>query len=104
MDKWLRLKKKKERKEKKKEKQTNKQTKKQLQGIAHADQDVKHGKHSSIAENLYSHFGNQYGSFSKKLEYFYLKIQLYHSWAYIQKMPQHITRTLLQLCSKQLYL
>jgi hypothetical protein len=31
-------------------------------------------------------FGNQSSGFSKKLEEFYLKIQLYHSWAYTQKM------------------
>lgn len=37
---------------------------------AHAGEDVEQGEHSSIAGqcvNLYNHFGNQFGGFSKKI-------------------------------------
>jgi hypothetical protein len=37
--------------------------------IAHADEDVEQGEYASTAggsANLYNHFGNQFGSFSKK--------------------------------------
>jgi hypothetical protein len=48
---------------------------------------MEQGGHSSIAgssANLYNHSGNQFGSYSEKLEEFLLKTKLYHSWAYTQ--------------------
>ena len=56
---------------------------------AHTEEDVEQGKHSSTASgsaNLYNHFGHQYGSFLENWEFIYLKTQLYHSWAYTQRM------------------
>jgi hypothetical protein len=56
-----------------------------IQVKAHASKDVEQGEHSSIAGrsvNLYNHFGNKSGNFSENWEKFYLKTQLYHSWAY----------------------
>jgi hypothetical protein len=44
--------------------------------------------HSSIAggiANWYNHFGNQSDCLSENWKQFYMKIQLYLSWAYIQK-------------------
>ena len=49
---------------------------------AYAGEDVQEGEHSSIAgekENLYNHFGNQYGGFSENWQSTYLRIQQYHS-------------------------
>jgi hypothetical protein len=46
---------------------------------------VEQGEHFFIAGrsvNLYSHFGNQFDSFSENLKSIYIKIQLYYSWAY----------------------
>ena len=42
-------------------------------------------------------------SVPQKIEVISLKIQLYCSWAYTQKMLHPIMRTLAQLCSMQLY-
>jgi hypothetical protein len=44
--------------------------------------------------NLYNHFGNQFVGFSENWEYFYLNSQLYHFWAYNQKILHHSTKTL----------
>jgi hypothetical protein len=60
---------------------------------AHAGKNVKQ-ENASIAggsANLYSHFGNQYGSFSEIWKSPYLKTQLYNSWAYIQRMLHYTT-------------
>ena len=53
--------------------------------------------------NLYNHFVKQSEVLSENWKYFFLKTQLYHSWAYTQNMLQHTTRTLAKLCSLQLY-
>jgi hypothetical protein len=37
--------------------------------------------------NFYSHFGNQFGSFSENWELIYLKAQLQHFWACLVAMP-----------------
>jgi len=42
----------------------------------------------------YNHSGNQSGSSSENWKEYYLGIQLYHSWAYIQMILQHMTRTM----------
>jgi hypothetical protein len=39
---------------------------------------------------LYNHSRNQYGGSSRRWEYVFLKIQLYYSWAYTQRML-HLT-------------
>ncbi|ERE70350.1 zinc finger protein [Cricetulus griseus] len=46
--------------------------------------------------NLYSHFADQYGSFSENWKSTYLKTQQYHFWAY-QEMHIHTTRALAAL-------
>jgi hypothetical protein len=54
---------------------------------------VEQGEHTSIAggsANFYNHVGNQFGHCSENSEEFYLQTQLYHSWAYTQKMLHHI--------------
>jgi hypothetical protein len=64
---------------------------------AHAGEAVEQGEHSSTdggKAKLYNNFGIQLGSFSEDWEKFYLKTQLYHSWAYTQKMPHNITGSL----------
>ena len=65
--------------------------------IVYVGEDVEYGENSSIAggnANLYNHFGNQYGGFSKNWESTYLRIQKYHSWAYTQKIVNHTTKHL----------
>ena len=72
------------------------------QGTDHAVEDVERRENSYIAggrENLKSHFGNQFGSFSGNWEWIYLKTQFYHSWAYTLRMLHHTSSTLPQLCS-----
>ena len=62
---------------------------------SHAVEDVKQGQHFCIAgesSNVYNYSRNQFGSFLENKEYFYLKIQLYHSQAYTQEMFHHTTR------------
>ena len=62
---------------------------------SHAVEDVKQGQHFCIAgesSNVYNYSRNQFGSFTENKEYFYLKIQLYHSQAYTQEMSHHTTR------------
>jgi hypothetical protein len=56
-------------------------------------QGYKNGEHSSIVGGItswYNPSGNQSGCFSENWKYFYLRTQLFHSWAYTQKMHQHI--------------
>jgi hypothetical protein len=63
---------------------------------ADAVESVEKEEHSFSAGGIaswYNHFGNQSGGSLKNWKYFYLKTQLYHYWAYIQKILQHITRT-----------
>jgi hypothetical protein len=67
-----------------------------IKNSAHAGKDVEKEEHSSIAgeiANRYNHSGNQCGRSSENCKYIYLKTQVYHSWAYIQKTPHHTTRT-----------
>jgi hypothetical protein len=55
------------------------------QVTAHPGKDVEPGEHSSIVgghANWYKHAGNKFDSFSEKWALFYLKTQLYLSWAY----------------------
>ena len=76
------------------------------QMTVHFGKDVKQWEHSSIAggsENLYSHYGNQYGGTSENWEEIYLKTQVYHSWSYTQRMFHPATRTLAQQYSLLLY-
>jgi len=49
--------------------------------------------------NLDKHLGNQFDCLTDNWEYFYLKTQLYHSWAYSQKMIYYHKKTLAQPCS-----
>jgi hypothetical protein len=59
------------------------------QATAHAGKDVEKTEHSSIADgitNWYNHSGDQSGGSLENWKYFYPKTQLYHSWAYTQKM------------------
>jgi hypothetical protein len=49
-------------------------------------------------ENWYNHSGNQFGGSSENWKLIYLKIQQYHSLAYTQKMPHHVTRAYDTLC------
>jgi hypothetical protein len=51
---------------------------------AHGDENVQQGEHSFIAggnENLYRHYGNQYGGSSENWALIYFKTKLYHSFA-----------------------
>jgi len=60
------------------------------------DEDVEKEEHSSIVggiSNWNNQFGNQFGSSSENWTLHYLRIQLYLSWAYTQKMLQHTTKT-----------
>jgi hypothetical protein len=53
-------------------------------------------EHSSIAGGIvswYSHSGNQYGGSSENWTWYYLRTQLYLSWAYTQKMLQNVIKT-----------
>jgi hypothetical protein len=52
---------------------------------ADAGEDVVKEKYSSIAGGIaswYNHSGNQSGGFSENWTQYYLRTQLYHSWAY----------------------
>jgi hypothetical protein len=63
---------------------------------AAAGEDVEKEEHSSTAggtTSWYNHSGNQSDGFSEYWKYFYLRNQVFHSWAYTQKMLQHITGT-----------
>jgi hypothetical protein len=69
--------------------------------MAYAGEDVEQGEHLSIddwSENLYMHFGSQYGNFPENWKLIYLTTQLYYSYAYTQRMFHPTTRTLAQLC------
>jgi hypothetical protein len=59
---------------------------------ADAGEDVEKEEHSSMVGGIaswYNQSGNQSGDFSENWTwYYYLRTQLYHSWAYIQKMFQ----------------
>ena len=68
----------------------------------HSWEYVELGEHSYIAggsSKLYNHIGNQYGGSSENWESIYLKTKQYHSWAHIQSMRVHTTKTFAQLCS-----
>jgi hypothetical protein len=65
-----------------------------------AGKDVEKEEHSSIVGGIsswYNHSGNQSGSSSEN--WTFLRTQLYHYWAYTQKMLQHITRIYATVCS-----
>jgi hypothetical protein len=49
--------------------------------------------------NWYNHSENQSGGSSENFKEIYLKTQLYHSWDYTQKMPQHTREASVPLCS-----
>ena len=64
--------------------------------IADAGEDVEKEEHSSIAGGIsssYNHSGNQFDGSSENWTQYYLGTQLYHCWAYTQKMFQHVIRT-----------
>jgi len=68
---------------------------------AKAGEDVEKKQHSSIVGGIadwYNHSGNQSGGSSGNWTLKYQGSQLYLSWAYTQKMPQHIEKTLVK-CS-----
>jgi hypothetical protein len=74
---------------------------------ADAGEDMEKEEHSSTVGRIasfYNHPGNQFCIFSERSTYYYLRTQLYHSWAYTQKMLQHVIRKHAPLCSQQLYL
>jgi hypothetical protein len=61
----------------------------------HAGEKIQNEKHSSIAGGIakwYNPSGNHSGASLENWKYFYLKTELYHSWAYTQKMPHYTTR------------
>jgi hypothetical protein len=63
---------------------------------ADAGEDVEKEEHSSIAGGIaswYNHSVNQFGGSSKNWTLYYLKTQLYNSWAYTKKMLPHVIRT-----------
>ena len=67
-----------------------------IQVTSDAGKDVEKEAHSSIVGGIasfYNHSGNQSGGSSENWTEYYRRIQQYLSWAYIQKMFQHITRT-----------
>jgi len=69
---------------------------------ADAGKDVEKEEHPSIVggiANWYNHSGNQSEGSSENWTLYYLRTQLYLSWAYTQKMPQHIKKTRAPLCS-----
>jgi hypothetical protein len=69
-----------------------------------AGEDAEKEAHSSIAGGIaswYNHSGNKFGSSSENWTWYYLRIQLHHSWAYTQKMLQHVIRTHAPLCSQK---
>jgi hypothetical protein len=71
------------------------------QVTADVGEDVEKEKHSFIVDGIaswYNHCGNQSGGWL--LRKLYLGSQLYHSWAYTQKMLQHVIRTHAPLCSQ----
>jgi hypothetical protein len=56
---------------------------------------VEHEEVSSVtggSANMCSHYGNQYGGFLESWQLIYLKIELYHTWVYIQKTFYLITK------------
>jgi len=74
---------------------------------ADAGEDAEKEEHSSIVGGIadwYNHSGNPSGGSSENWTLNCLRIQLYLSWAYTQKMPQHIKETRAPLCSSQPYL
>jgi hypothetical protein len=69
---------------------------------ADAGEDVEKEELSSIAGGIaswYSHSGNQFVDSSENWTKYYSKIQQYLSWAYSQKMLQHVIRTHAPPCS-----
>jgi hypothetical protein len=66
---------------------------------ADTDEDVEKEEHSSIVVGLQASTTTLENSLvvSQKCGQYYLRTQLYHSWAYNQKMLQHITRAYAQL-------
>ena len=47
----------------------------------------------------YNHSKYQFGDFSENWILYYLRTQRHQSWAYTQKIPQHIIKTNAPLCS-----
>jgi hypothetical protein len=69
--------------------------------------DLEKEEHFSIFVGIviwYNHSGNQFGGPSENWIQYYLRTQLYHSWAYSEKMLQHITMTHAPICLWQPYL
>jgi hypothetical protein len=68
---------------------------------ADAGKDVEKEEHPSIAGGISSWYnltGNKFDGSSEKWTWHYRRIQQYHSWAYNQKMLQHVIRTHAPLC------
>jgi hypothetical protein len=66
-----------------------------MQVTADAGKDMEKEEHLSIAgetSSWYNHSETQFGGSSENWTKYYLRMQLYHYWAYTQKMLQHITR------------
>ena len=71
----------------------------ETQSTTYASEVVKQGEQlstTSESRNLHNHSGNQFVSFLEAWEQFYLKIHLYHSSAYTQKIPHHANGHLLK--------
>jgi hypothetical protein len=69
---------------------------------ADAGKYVEKEEYSSIAGGIaswYNYSGNQSDVSSENWTWYYLRTQLYHFWAYTQKMLQHVIRTHAPLCS-----
>jgi len=63
---------------------------------ADTGEDAEKEELSSIVGGIakwYNHSGNQSGGSSENWTFHYLRTQLYLSWAYIQKILQHTTKT-----------
>jgi hypothetical protein len=52
-----------------------------------------HSSTSGRTTSWYNHSGNQFGGSSENWAQYYGRTQLYHSWAYTQKMLQNVVRT-----------
>ena len=70
-------------------------------------EDVDKEKHFSNAGGIaswYNHSEYQFGDFSENWILYYMRTQGHHSWAYTQKMSQHVIKTLAPLFTQQPYL